>query len=109
MLRAVASPGVRIFRADAHAVRGATVDENLTAEGAKIAEAFRFSAPSASSAVIFRADAHAVRGATVDENLTAEGAKIAEAFRFSAPSASSAVIFRAGQILSLGCVANPEL
>ncbi len=100
-LRGCLARPAAIFRADGHAACGATADENLTAEGAKIAEAFRFSAPSASSAVIFRADVHAVRAATVDENLTAEGAKIAEAFRFSAPSASSAVIFRAG------CLARP--
>ncbi len=55
--------GTAIFRADAHAVCGATVDENLTAEGAEIAEAFRFSAPSASSAVIFRAGLQIGRGA----------------------------------------------
>ncbi len=62
-------------RADAHAAPVATADENLTAESAEIAEAFRFSAPSASSAVIFRAVTHAGLGVsaqppcgTADEN-----------------------------------------
>ena len=79
-----------IFRADAHAGRDATADENVIARSVVCDEAISFvdreiasqTALAMTCRAIFRTDAHAGRGATADENVIARSVLCDEAISF---------------------------